>query len=83
MKITKDKLYEIIFEADTREGKAFDVVLLFVILLSVLLVLLESVPTIRDSFNHILKISEWVITIIFTLEYILRIIIIKKSVKYI
>lgn len=83
MKTTKNKLYEIIFEADTKGGKAFDVVLLFVILLSVLLVMLESVPSIRSSYSHILKILEWAITIIFTVEYILRIIIVKKSFKYI
>ena len=83
MKNTRDKLYEIIFEADSKEGKAFDVVLLFVILLSVLLVMLESVPSIRDSYSQILKILEWGITIIFTLEYILRILIVKKAYKYI
>jgi len=83
MKTTKNKLYEIIFEADTKGGKAFDVVLLFVILLSVLLVMLESVPSLRSSYSHILKILEWAITIIFTVEYILRIIIVKKSFKYI
>ncbi|MEN8115588.1 MAG: ion transporter [Bacteroidota bacterium] len=83
MRKTKQKLYEIIFEADTPAGKLFDVALLVVILVSVALVMLESVPTIRDNNQQILKISEWIITIIFTLEYVLRITIVKKPFKYI
>jgi voltage-gated potassium channel len=83
MKNIRDKLYEIIFEADTKEGKIFDVVLLCVILLSVILVMLESVPSIRSSHNHILRILEWAITIIFTIEYLLRIMIVKKAYRYI
>lgn len=83
MKNRRDKLYEIIFEADTRSGKIFDVVLLFVILLSVLLVMLESVPSIRESYSQLLRTLEWGITVIFTIEYLLRIIIVKKAFKYI
>lgn len=80
---SKKQLYEIIFEADTREGKIFDLALLVVILISVALVLLESVPSIRDNHQQFLKISEWVITIIFTLEYTLRLLIVKKPFRYI
>jgi voltage-gated potassium channel len=83
MNKTNEKLYELIFEADTKEGKIFDVTLLIVILISVALVMLESVPTIHQEHHHLLKISEWVITVIFTLEYILRIIIVHKPFKYI
>ena len=83
MKKNSDKLYELIFEADTREGKIFDLALLIVILISVALVMLESIPTIRQEHRHLLKLSEWLITIIFTLEYILRIIIVRKPFKYI
>lgn len=79
----KQKLYEIIFEADTPAGKLFDVVLLIVILLSVILVMLESVPSIAANNLHTLHILEWIITIIFTIEYFLRILIIKKPVRYI
>jgi len=82
MKI-KERLYEIIFEADTPAGKNFDVVLLFVILLSVLLVMLESVPAIAANYLQLLRTLEWIITAIFTLEYILRILIIKKPIRYI
>lgn len=80
---TRQKLYEIIFEADTPAGKLFDVVLLFVILLSVALVMLESVPFIRQDYRPILRIMEWIITGIFTVEYLLRIIIIRKPFRYI
>lgn len=83
MKNIKNKLYEIIFEADTPAGKLFDVVLLFVILLSVALVMLESVPGIRHDNLPVLKMLEWIITGIFTLEYALRVLIVKKPLRYI
>ncbi len=83
MKNQKDKLYDIIFEADTPAGKFFDVVLLGVILFSVILVLLESVPGIRTTYQHLLRVLEWIITGIFTLEYFIRIIIVKKPFRYI
>jgi voltage-gated potassium channel len=83
MKNFKEKLYEIIFEADTRPGKIFDVVLLAVIVVSVILVMLESVPGIRKDHHETLVLLEWIITGIFTLEYITRIIVVKKPWKYI
>lgn len=83
MSKTKQKLYEIIFEADTPSGKLFDVSLLIVILFSVALVVLESVPSISTRYQSLLKILEWIITFIFTVEYILRIAIVKKPFRYI
>ncbi len=83
MKRIKEELYEIIFEADTWKGKLFDIVLLAVILLSIALVMLESVQSVRENYRELLKISEWVITIVFTLEYFLRIAIINKPLRYI
>ena len=59
---SKKYLYEIIFEADTREGKFFDLALLAVILISVALVMLESVPPILEKHGGILHFSEWIIT---------------------
>lgn len=79
----KEQLYEIIFEADTPAGKFFDVSLLAIILLSVVLVVLESVPEVRMNFQPELRIAEWVITGIFTVEYVLRIAIVKKPFRYI
>lgn len=83
MSNTKQKLYEIIFEADTPAGKLFDIVLLLVILISVALVMLESVPGIRSEHQDLLRLLEWIITGIFTAEYILRILIIQKPIRYI
>ncbi len=83
MKNLKQQLYELIFEADTPSGKIFDIALLFTILLSVALVMLESVPAIREGHQAFLKTSEWIITAIFTVEYVLRILIIKKPFRYI
>ncbi|MFW6289644.1 MAG: ion transporter [Mariniphaga sp.] len=79
----REKLYEIIFEADTRAGKSFDVILLLIILLSVFLVLLESIPSYRVQYQEFFLISEWIITGIFTVEYIIRILIVRKPWKYI
>ncbi len=79
----KDKLHEIIYEADTPAGKLFDVILLVTILASIVLVMLESIQSIDSRYHAFLNISEWVITILFTIEYILRIITVKKPLKYI
>ena len=79
----KNKLYEIIYEADTQAGKAFDVVLLFLIVASVVLVMLESVPSIDIQYHGPLNIAEWIITILFSVEYVLRILIVKRPWKYV
>ena len=79
----KKKIHEIIFESDTRHGKLFDVWLFIIITISVICVFLESVVSIEAKYGEILFILEWVFTILFTLEYILRIYSIKKSFKYI
>ncbi len=73
----------IIHGINTPGGKIFDIVLLFIILMSVMLVLLETVENIDQSFHDILIIAEWVITIFFTIEYILRIISTRKPLQYI
>jgi len=82
MKIRK-RLYEIIFEADTRAGKLFDIILLVLIIISIILVMLESVKDINNRFAGELKLAEWIITVFFTLEYLLRIYVVNKPVKYI
>jgi voltage-gated potassium channel len=79
----RKKLYDIIFGTTTKAGKSFDLALLFLILASVLIVLFESVPAWRDLYPKELYYAEWVFTIIFTIEYILRIIISPKPLKYI
>ena len=79
----KHRLHEIIYEADTRGGKLFDVVLLIAILASVALVMLESVASFDTKYHRFLNIAEWVITILFSIEYLIRILSIKKPFKYI
>lgn len=79
----KYKLHEVIYEADTPAGRYFDVVLLVVITLSIVLVMLESVKELNYLYYREFYIAEWVITVLFTAEYILRIISIQKPKKYI
>lgn len=79
----KERLWEIIFEAETPSGKFFDVVLLWVIGLSVLAVMLESVEAISATHHDILVAAEWTFTTIFTLEYLLRIWLVKRPLRYI
>lgn len=76
-------LYVIIYEADTRAGKLFDVILLWLILLSVILVMLESVEHINARYQTVFNIAEWIITILFSLEYIARIMTVRKPLSYI
>ena len=71
------------YEADTPMGKWFDIVLFILIITSVILVMLESVKEIDAEYHSVLLTLEWVITIFFTVEYIARIISIKKPFKYI
>lgn len=79
----KEKLHIIIFEADTRGGKLFDVVLLWAILLSIIVVMLESVHSIRLKYDSLIRYTEWTFTILFSLEYLARIYSVKKPIKYI
>lgn len=79
----RHRLHEIIYEADTPAGKLFDVLLLIAILASVLMVMLESVDRIDEKYGVHLNIGEWIITILFTIEYILRLISIQKPLKYV
>ena len=79
----KSKIHEIIYEADTPAGKFFDVALLVVIIISIILVMLESVDSINVRYYWHFYIAEWIITFLFTVEYILRIIAIKRPKNYI
>ena len=79
----RKKLYIIIFESDTPAGKAFDVILLILILLSILTVVLESVVSINKEYGPLLITLEWFFTICFTIEYILRIISTGYTLRYV
>ena len=76
------RLHEIIFEADTSAGKLFDVLLILSIVVSVVLVMLDSVGSIRQSYGNLLYIGEWFFTIIFTIEYLLRLYSVGRPVRY-
>jgi voltage-gated potassium channel len=76
------RLHEVIFEADTPIGRAFDIALLVAIVASVLAVMLESVADIRAQFGQVLYAIEWIFTILFTFEYMLRLICVRRPLRY-
>lgn len=86
------RAHEVIFEADTRGGKVFDVVLIVAILLSIVVVMLDSYEIHHDRvpesilndpvFHRWLYIAEWVFTGLFTIEYIVRLLTVKKPLRY-
>ena len=82
MLISKDRLHEIIFEADTPAGKAFDIVLITSIIMSVIAVLLDSVQTVHARYGTYLHAAEWLFTVLFTIEYIFRLYCVKKPLRY-
>ena len=77
------KIYEVIFGYDTFAGKLFDIGLIVVIIMSVIVVMLESVAIYHDSYSSLFEIMEWMFTILFTIEYVARIVSIGKPWKYI
>ncbi len=76
------KVHEVIFEADTPAGKWFDVLLILAILASVFLVMLDSVSAVQKSYGSILLTGEWIFTILFTIEYILRLLSVGRPAAY-
>jgi len=78
----KEKIHEIIFEADTPAGKFFDVALLIVIVASVMTVILESVAELNSRYVTLFRTLEWIFTIIFTVEYVLRLYSVYRPLKY-
>lgn len=76
------RLHEIIFEADTASGKAFDVALLVTILLSVAAVMLESVEAIDERHHGLLVAAEWTFTGLFTIEYMIRLSVVRRPTAY-
>ncbi len=76
------KLYIIIFEADTRTGRLFDLAVIVTIILSLLTVTLESVASIRARWGVELKALDWLFTVFFTIEYTLRLLCVHKPLRY-
>ena len=79
----RKEIGHIIFEAETPAGKAFDIALLWFIVISIIAVMLESVTSIRLKYGMALRALEWVFTFAFTLEYIIRIYVARKPWRYI
>ena len=78
----KQKLFQIVFEAETKAGRIFDVGLLIAILVSVVVVVLESVAGIREQYGAVFLYLEWHFTIMFTIEYLLRIWLVHRIRSY-
>ncbi|MDJ0837620.1 MAG: ion transporter [Acidobacteriota bacterium] len=78
----RETLHEIIFEADTPAGKVFDLVLIIMILFSVVVVMMDSVESYRNQHGGILLALEWFFTMVFTVEYITRLMIVRKPLAY-
>ena len=75
-------MHEIIFESNTKAGKAFDVALLVSILLSIAIVMADSVDRLHNKYGNAFYIIEWFFTILFTIEYVLRLLSVKKPIAY-
>ncbi|EFK35573.1 Voltage-gated potassium channel [Chryseobacterium gleum] len=82
-KLWKRYLYRIIYRSDTKLGKLFDIILLSLILVSTAIIMMESVPKLDKRFHYTFLILEWVISIFFTLEYSMRIAVVKNKRNYI
>ena len=78
----RHRLYVIIFESDTRAGRVFDVVLIVAILASVLVVMVDSVPTLGTELKDVLRSLEWAFTLVFTVEYALRLWVVRRRARY-
>jgi voltage-gated potassium channel len=78
----RGRLYDIIFESDTRAGRAFDLTLMLVIVLSVVVVTLDSVGPLSQRYGALFDTLEWVFTALFTLEYVLRLSCVRRPFVY-
>ncbi|CAH0156555.1 ion transporter [Chryseobacterium sp. WG14] len=79
----KRYLYRIIYRSDTKLGKLFDIILLSLILASTAIIMMESVPQLDKRFHYTFLILEWIISIFFSIEYSMRIAVVKNKKHYI
>lgn len=79
----RTRLHEVIFGTETRAGRLFDSILIWTIIASVIVVMLESVEKYRLVFGPALRGAEWFFTIVFTIEYVLRILVARRPVRYV
>ena len=78
----RERLYIIIFEADTRAGRLFDLLLIAAILVSVTVVVLDSVAPVAQRYGHVFNWFEWGFTLVFTIEYLLRLACVRHPMRY-
>jgi voltage-gated potassium channel len=76
------RLYIIVFEADTRAGRLFDQVLIFIILFSIAVVIADSVQALNAIFGRLFSVLEWFFTLLFTAEYIARLLCVRRPLQY-
>ena len=79
---SREKLHAIIFESNTKAGKAFDIGLLITIVTSIFIVMLDSISSLHQQYGRLFLTLEWILTALFTLEYILRLLTLEKPLKY-
>jgi voltage-gated potassium channel len=79
----RERLWRIIFLSDTPAGRHFDVGLLWAVSASVLVVMLDSVQSLRQNYGGALRVAEWTFTILFTLEYLVRLAVVRRRWRYV
>ena len=78
----RHRVHQVIFEAETHEGRLFDISLITLVLLSCIVVILDSVPWMRAEYGAVFDAAEWFFTILFTLEYIFRLVSVKRPIRF-
>lgn len=79
----KERIYDIIFKTDTTAGKAFDIVLIIAIFSNSILIILESVNNFKNNYAQLFSILGWIYLVMFTIEYLLRILVVRRKLGYI
>ena len=78
----RHRLHEVIFEADTSGGKAFDLMLIVCIALSIVVIMLDSIQALHEQYGSLLYVAEWGFTLLFTIEYALRLLCVGRPLRY-
>jgi voltage-gated potassium channel len=76
------RMFDVIFEADTPAGRRFDIALVFAIMLSILVVVLDSVPALHQEYGDTLNVVEWAFTVLFSIEYLARLFCVQRPWRY-
>ena len=79
----RHRLHEVVFEADTSGGKAFDLMLIVCITLSIIVVMLDSIQAFHEQYGSLLYVVEWLFTLLFTVEYALRLLCVGRPLRYV